>query len=208
MPTRPSRLPRPPGPRGPGRGRARLQGVRGEPDPRADPADRRDLPHAADRDHRAMAGLSRGAMQALQIGLAHTDTFASIGAFSPPPGGGPFDVKTAYNGGFRDPRGVNGKMRLFWLGAGTAEQSFAAGVRTMHERLEAAGVRHVASNRRGRPTSGRRGDGPCTISRRGCFEVSNPIPSFPDPPAGGVWARCRACATPGTGAPGRPRWSR
>jgi enterochelin esterase-like enzyme len=103
---------------------------------------------AADRDHRALAGLSRGAMQALQIGLAHTDTFASIGAFSPPPSG-PFDVNTAYNGAFRDAQAFNAKMRLFWLGAGTAEERFAAGVRAMHERLEAAGVRHVAFESKG-----------------------------------------------------------
>src|SRR5688572_7184667 len=51
----------------------------------------------ADRDHRALAGLSMGGMQALQIGLTHLDLFASIGAFSAPPGA-KFDVATSYSG--------------------------------------------------------------------------------------------------------------
>src|SRR5438132_2616590 len=38
----------------------------------------------ADRHHRAMAGLSMGGMQTMQIGLTHLDKFAALGAFSPP----------------------------------------------------------------------------------------------------------------------------
>lgn len=96
----------------------------------------------ADRDHRALAGLSMGGMQALQIGLAHTDLFAAIGAFSAPPFG-KFDVTTAYNGAFRDAAAFNTKVRLLWLGAGTAEKPFATGLRAMHEVLDQAGVKHV-----------------------------------------------------------------
>ncbi len=51
-----------------------------------------------DRDHRALAGLSMGGMQAYTIGLKHTDIFSNIGGFS---GGGggfggarPSDAKT------------------------------------------------------------------------------------------------------------------
>ena len=36
----------------------------------------------ADREHRALAGLSMGGGQSLNFGLAHLDTFAWIGAFS------------------------------------------------------------------------------------------------------------------------------
>jgi len=39
----------------------------------------------ADRDHRALAGLSMGGGQALNFGLSHPDVFAWIGAFSPAP---------------------------------------------------------------------------------------------------------------------------
>jgi enterochelin esterase family protein len=96
----------------------------------------------ADRDHRALAGLSMGAMQALQIGLNHPDQFAFVGAFSVPLFGG-FDVKTSYNGAFGDAAAFNKKVRLLWLGAGSAEERFAAGVKAMHAAFDKAGVNHA-----------------------------------------------------------------
>lgn len=39
------------------------------------------FPARADRDHRALAGVSSGAHQVLALGLAHPETFASLGAF-------------------------------------------------------------------------------------------------------------------------------
>jgi enterochelin esterase family protein len=96
----------------------------------------------SDREHRAMAGLSMGAMQTLQIAPAHADTFAYIGAFSPPPIG-TFDAKTAANGAFSDPAAFHAKVRLLWLGAGTGEERFLGAVRKMHESLDRAGIRHV-----------------------------------------------------------------
>ncbi len=96
----------------------------------------------ADRDHRAMAGLSMGGMQTLQIGLRHLDGFAYLGSFSGPPLSG-FDLKTAYNGVFTDAAAFNSKVRLFWLGAGSAEERFATAIKQMHEALEQAGIHHV-----------------------------------------------------------------
>src|SRR5262249_58282421 len=95
-----------------------------------------------DRQHRALAGLSMGAMQTLQIAPAHPETFAYIGAFSPPPIG-TFDARTADHGAFRNPAAFHAKVRLLWLGAGTAEERFLGNVRKMHESLEGAGIRHV-----------------------------------------------------------------
>jgi enterochelin esterase-like enzyme/acetyl esterase/lipase len=102
----------------------------------------------ADREHRALAGLSMGGMQALQIGLAHLDTFGSVGAFSAPPFG-KFDAATSYNGAFRDAKAFNGKVRLLWLGAGSAEEAFAARLKAMHEALDKAGVKHVTFESKG-----------------------------------------------------------
>jgi enterochelin esterase family protein len=96
----------------------------------------------SDREHRAMAGLSMGAMQTLHVAPAHADTFAYIGAFSPPPIG-TFDVKTAANGAFSDPAAFQAKVRLLWLGAGTGEERFLDAIRKMHESLDRAGIRHV-----------------------------------------------------------------
>lgn len=94
----------------------------------------------ADREHRALAGLSMGGMQALRIGLAHLDTFASVAAMSAPVIG-KFEANTSYDGVFRDPKAFGERARLLWLGAGTAE-GLVEGVRAMHKALEEAGVRH------------------------------------------------------------------
>ncbi|HEV3196877.1 MAG TPA: alpha/beta hydrolase-fold protein [Bryobacteraceae bacterium] len=94
-----------------------------------------------DRDHRAMAGLSMGGMQTLQITLAHLDRFAWIGAFSAPIRG--FDVKTSNNGVFSDVAAFNKKVRLLWIGAGTGEEAMHQGAQTMHEALDKAGLKNV-----------------------------------------------------------------
>jgi enterochelin esterase family protein len=96
----------------------------------------------ADREHRAMAGLSMGGRQTLQITLTHLDQFAWIGSFSAPLGGS-FDVKTAYNGVMSDPASFNKKVHLLWIGAGTAEERMLQGARTMHDTLDKAGVNNV-----------------------------------------------------------------
>jgi enterochelin esterase-like enzyme len=96
----------------------------------------------ADRDHRAMAGLSMGGMQTLQIALTHLDAFAWIGSFSGPPLSG-FDVKTSYGGAFSDPEAFNQKVRLLWLGVGSEEGRFATVVHDVHDSLEKAGIKNV-----------------------------------------------------------------
>jgi enterochelin esterase-like enzyme len=101
-----------------------------------------------DRDHRALAGLSMGGMQALQIGLTRLDLFGSVGSFSGPPLGG-FDVTTSYGGALRDAEAFNKRVRLLWLGAGTAEERFAANVKAVHGALDKAGVKHVVFESQG-----------------------------------------------------------
>ena len=70
-----------------------------------------------DRDHRAIAGLSMGAGQAMRIGLTHLDTFSAVGAFSG--GGRKVDPKTAYGGVFADPAAFDKKVSLLYLHSGT-----------------------------------------------------------------------------------------
>lgn len=95
----------------------------------------------ADREHRALAGLSMGGMQTMQIGLTHLDKFAWLGAFSAPTRN--FDLKTSYNGVFKDPAALDKQLHLFWLGAGTAETQIHNGVKEVHEALEGAGIHNV-----------------------------------------------------------------
>ncbi len=99
----------------------------------------------ADRDHRALAGLSMGGMQSFQIGLDHTDLFANIGGFSGAGGGfggGTFDARTAHGGVMADADAFNKKMKVLFLSIGTAEgERFYNSVKNYRDALEGAGIR-------------------------------------------------------------------
>ncbi len=100
----------------------------------------------ADREDRAMAGLSMGGMQTFAITLKHLDKFAWIGGFSGAGGGfgGPVDLKTANHGAMADPATFNKKVHLLWLGVGTAEPDFMrASVLNYRDALEKAGIKVV-----------------------------------------------------------------
>jgi enterochelin esterase family protein len=102
----------------------------------------------ADRDHRAMAGLSMGGMQTFQITLDRLDTFAYIGGFSGAGGGmgrgAAFDVKTAYNGVLADSAAFNKRVKLVWVGAGGAElNGIGASVVSFRDALQKAGIKVV-----------------------------------------------------------------
>jgi enterochelin esterase family protein len=60
---------------------------------------------------------------------------------SPPRRG--FDPATAYDGAFRDAAAFNQKVKLLWLGAGTAETRFHEGALAMHEALAKAGIKNA-----------------------------------------------------------------
>lgn len=76
----------------------------------------------SDRDHRAIAGLSMGANQALSIGLRKLDLFSAIGAFS---GNGGGNQLTSM-----DPAVLNAKLKVLFLGVGKSDPVFAANSRT------------------------------------------------------------------------------
>jgi len=95
-----------------------------------------------DREHRAMAGLSMGSGQTLNLTLRHLDRFAWIGAMSGPPRQN-FDVAAPYDGAFRDAAAFNKKVKLLWLGAGTAEERIHASAAAVHDALDRAGIRNV-----------------------------------------------------------------
>jgi enterochelin esterase-like enzyme len=95
----------------------------------------------ANQEQRAIAGLSMGAGQAMQIGLGHLDKFAYIGSFSGGIRGG--DPKTAYHGVFADRAAFRGKVKLLWIGAGLAEAALHQANQEWHEALEKEGIPHV-----------------------------------------------------------------
>jgi enterochelin esterase-like enzyme len=93
----------------------------------------------ADRDHRAMAGLSMGGGQTLSIGLAHLDTFSAFGVFSG--SRGVQDIKTAFNGVFADADAFNKKVHAFYISVGTTENT--QGARSFHSALESQAIKHT-----------------------------------------------------------------
>jgi enterochelin esterase-like enzyme len=95
----------------------------------------------ANRDSRAMAGLSMGGAQTLQITSNHLDLFAWIGSFSAPIRN--FDLKTSMNGVLTDAASFNKRVRLLWLGAGTAEEVMMKGAAQVHAALDGAAIKHV-----------------------------------------------------------------
>jgi len=66
----------------------------------------------ADREHRALAGLSMGAGQSLNFGLAHLDTFAWVGGFSAAPNTKPAKELVP------DPAAAKARLKLLWLSCG------------------------------------------------------------------------------------------
>jgi enterochelin esterase family protein len=100
----------------------------------------------SDREHRAMAGLSMGGFQTFQITLNRLDLFSHIGGFSGAGGlnGRALDPKVDFNGVFADPAAFAKKVRLLWLGIGTAEpERMREGIRSLHKALTDAGIAHV-----------------------------------------------------------------
>lgn len=69
----------------------------------------------ADREHRALAGLSMGGGQSLNFGLTHLDTFAWIGGFSSAPNSkAPEEL-------IPDPAKTREQLKLLWLSCGSKD---------------------------------------------------------------------------------------
>ena len=96
----------------------------------------------ADREHRALAGLSMGSAQTLQIGLSSLDQFSALGVFSRPPVEH-FDPKTAFNGVMADSAVFNTKLHLFWFGAGTEETGIFNSLKETRAAFDKAGVKYT-----------------------------------------------------------------
>jgi len=108
----------------------------------------------ADREHRAMAGLSMGGMQTASVTMANLDKFSHIGFFSggaatggrgrggATPGAAqtpaPPDLKTIYNGAMADPAEFNKKVKVLFMSCGSVENPDA--LKAHQAQLVAAGI--------------------------------------------------------------------
>ena len=112
----------------------------------------------ADKDHRAMAGLSMGGMQTSSVTMVNLDKFSYIGLFSggagvgfPGRGATPaaapvapprdLDLKSAYSGAMADPADFNRKVKVLFMSFGTEPPlENAEGLKKHQEQLIAAGI--------------------------------------------------------------------
>jgi len=78
----------------------------------------------ADRDHRAIAGLSMGGVESLEIGLNHLDQFSYVGGFSAAVS--PAEFPKTFAGLAADPKAANRQLHLLWIGCGTDDGLFGA----------------------------------------------------------------------------------
>jgi enterochelin esterase-like enzyme len=92
-------------------------------------------PVLADREHRAIAGLSMGGGQALTIGLRHLDRFAYVGGFS--------SALFGNSGGLvSDPAAASKQLRLLWVSCGD-EDRLMEGSKAFHTSLGEKNVPHL-----------------------------------------------------------------
>ena len=90
----------------------------------------------ADREHRALAGLSMGGGQSLNFGLRNLDTFAWVGGFSSAPNTQPARSLIA------DPAIAKGKLRLLWISCGDKDGLMSIS-KPFHEDLTQMDVPHL-----------------------------------------------------------------
>jgi enterochelin esterase-like enzyme len=88
----------------------------------------------ADRDHRAIAGLSMGGGQAMSIGLAHLDLFSHVGSFS--------GAIRALDPNSIDAEALNQKLKVLWIGCGRDDSLFARS-KQFADLLKQKGVKYM-----------------------------------------------------------------
>jgi enterochelin esterase-like enzyme len=93
-------------------------------------------PVQADREHRALMGLSMGGGQSLNIGLKNLDTFAWVGGFSSAP-----NTKAAGEL-VKDPADAAKKLKLLWVSCGDTDGLMRIS-KTFHEVLTEKKLPHV-----------------------------------------------------------------
>jgi enterochelin esterase family protein len=91
----------------------------------------------ADREHRALAGLSMGGMQTFQIGTTHQDLFSYLGVFSGTPMA---QAQAQVDAVAAQGKAFHLKMHLLWFGVGTTESNFYTRTQEVRAQLDKAGI--------------------------------------------------------------------
>jgi enterochelin esterase family protein len=102
----------------------------------------------ADRDHRAIAGLSMGGAETLRVAPSHLDLFSHLGVFS-------MGLQVGIDGGvntnfeernaafFADPAETNKRVKLFYIASGDNDVVVTDGPRRLSETLARHGIEHI-----------------------------------------------------------------
>jgi enterochelin esterase-like enzyme len=91
----------------------------------------------ADREDRALAGLSMGGAESLYVGLNHLDTFAWVGSFSAGGLGDSYDAEFPKLGS-----ASKSQLRLLWIACGTEDRLIEPN-RKFRDWLTSKGVQHT-----------------------------------------------------------------
>jgi enterochelin esterase-like enzyme len=96
----------------------------------------------ADREHRAVAGLSMGGGQSLDFGLGNLDTFANVGGFSSAPNTRMPEQLIP------DPAKAKEKLKVFWLSCGNKDglMTFSLRTHTYCKQMNVPHIWHVDDN--------------------------------------------------------------
>ncbi len=101
---------------------------------------------AEGRENHAVAGMSMGANQSLDLFFNHLDLFNSVGVLCASNYG---QLETAQAAFLADPKATNAKIGVFWIGCGRQDPGHFNGSQRVAEVLEAHQITHIW-----RPTEG------------------------------------------------------
>ncbi len=101
----------------------------------------------ANRDNRAIAGLSMGGARTLRVGPSRLDLFSYIGVFSMglqkgPTQGVPSDFEERNAKFLKNPQETNKLVKLFWIGSGKIDRTVFDGPKLLSETLNRYGIKH------------------------------------------------------------------
>ena len=101
----------------------------------------------ANRNSRAIAGLSMGANQTMRILMNNLDKFSYYGGFSGTPNypsAEAIDPDSFLDGKFKNGADINKKLKVLWLGLGTTEPApFPGSVGAFRAMLDKQGIKHI-----------------------------------------------------------------
>ena len=100
---------------------------------------------APGRKNRAIAGFSAGGALTASTAFAHLDLFGQMGMFSAPVA----DFSARFPEQAKDPKSLNSKLEVFWVGVGKEDPLATAPMHKFREELDKLGIRHTYAETEG-----------------------------------------------------------